>query len=608
MKRCLLACMYLFVGLGVFAQDQEKQLFLEAEGRFASGNYELALDRYDALLQEFPLSSHVPDVQFRRAVCMYQVGRIADALALFKTVETRYSYTRFLPYVPFWIGLADYQLKDYAGSVDSFNVYLSGSDTTLTNQALLYKAIGSRALGRTEDARAAFARLVGSLADPASIPYALAELCAIDLRDRQYQQVLDLLDKVALDKTQPEWRERLTLYKAEAYYGVNDFGSAEPLYNLLLNAPPDLSSVAFQRLFAIYQATKQDQKLAGIVSTAEITLAGLPEILHAFWLQVGIDSYKQGRLDLAESYLQRVWGTRTQSGVSPYVPLYLSEIMAKSGRIAQAVNVLSDALKAPAAPQPDYRDSMLFRLGSFQLQLGQWAQSHGTFDTFLQVYPESASYSEAAYLDAFTAYKAGDFSGALSSIDRVFASAKTGGYSAKLLKLKSVVYKSLGDSGRAIQALEEYIPLAPEDVASRVELAKLYFEQKNYVTVLNLAGKLATDFPDLKERDLASYLVLQYLKGLILISQKDYAPALAALSELSAAALKKSDLALIEPYTLFYRGWAAYRLADYAGARASFDQLVASYPDSSLSPSSPFTSPVGPRTSPATTPRPSSSS
>jgi len=585
MKAALLSLALVLTTLAVYGQTQDRQLFLEGEGRFQSGDYELALDRYTELVREHPLSQYVPDAQFRRAVCLFELSRYREALALFKSVAVHYSFTRYLPYVPFWIGLSDYKLSDWSAANDSLNTYLSGSDTTLVSQALLYKSVAERELGRLDAERATLERLMKVTNDPASLPYPLAELCALELRDKRYGRVLDLLGKVPIDKMPQEWRDRLLLYEAEAYYNTDKLAKASEIYDLLRSAPPDIAGVAFQRLFAIYQASGDERKLSDIVSAADVALAGLPSILREFWLRAGIDSYDRGRYQIAESYLERIWADRGRIEVSPLVPLYLAEIMAKSGRIQQAADTLSLALQ-PVKQGPiagtDYRDLMLYRLGGFYLELSRWDLARKELNEILASYPGSVYYAKSGYLDALAAYKAGDFAASLSAIDALAAAGKAGTESAPLLRLKADVYKGLGDSGRAIEALREYAALVPDDAKARVDMVKLLFEQNDWVGVLSQEAKIMTDFPSLAKSDPASYLLLRYLRGLVLVSQKSYGPAVASLSGLTGAALKSADLMLIEPYTLFYRGWALYRLGEYADAAPAFSELIAGYPDNRL--------------------------
>ncbi len=570
MRRLLAPILLLIVAAALWAQTGERQLLQEAEGRYQNGDYELALDLYNSFLKEYPLSSSVPDVQFRRAVSMFRIGQTLAAMELFKKIQVRYPQTRFLPYVPFWLGLAEYQLKEYSQAVQSFDAYLGGNDETVRNQALLYKAASERELGRLDDARLTLVKLMNRVKDPTTEPYALAELSVLHLRDHNYQAVLDLLNKVDLASLPASSRDRLTLYKAEAYYGTRDYSSAEALYSMLLNAPPAIASVAFQRLFTIYQASNEQAKLTSIVNKAEITLSGMPDVLQEFWLRVGIDSYKQGKLDLAESYFQRIWGLRSQGKVSPLVPLYLAEIYAKTKRLSQAVAILKVAL--PNASE--YQDLLRFRLAGFELQGGDYEDARSSFAKLIDSYPNSPYRSEAGYLEAYAIYELGDYQQTVAAIDAQFSAATAGGYAAKMLRLKSLAYIRLGQVDKAISTLKEYLPLVGKDVAAQVDLTKLYFESQDYTSVLDESQKVLKDNPNLATKDVRAELIVRYMRGLALLSDKKYSDALDLLRPLTTKTLDSAGLSIIVPYALYYQGWASYRLADYSTAASLFDEII----------------------------------
>lgn len=578
MKPAALFFLFFFASLAAYAQTLDRQLYLEAEGWFQRGDYELALDRYTRLVQEYPLSQYVPDAQFRRAVSLFELARYPEALALFQTVEAHYGFTRYLSYVPFWIGLSYYHLARWKEAIAAFDRYLAEKDRTLRSQALLYKSVAERRLGLQAEERATLDRLVAATSDPASEPYAVAELCSLELRDKRYPRVLELVSKVRLDALAPEWRERIQLYQAEAYSALGQVEKAKPIYEQLLKAEPAVAGTAFERLFAIYQESGDESRLGKIVTAADVALAGMPAILKSFWLRIGIDSYERGRYEVAESYLERIWGQRGSGDIDPLVPLYLAEIEVKLGRVDRAIATLEAALgsegRSPLASDNE-RQLILYRLGGLYLEKGEWTLARKEFAALVSSYPDSTYRGEAGYGEAYAAYQGGDYAAALAIIDSLSpGTSPTTTRAASLLRLKADVYGGLGDRGRAIEALRQYSALEPGDSEARVDRVKLLFEQGDWVSVLSESAKILSDFPDLAKSNPSSYLLLRYLRGLVLVTQKSYAPAVEAFSSLTAKALDESSLGVIAPYVLFYRGWALYRLGSYPQASVDFRQLA----------------------------------
>ena len=77
-------CALLFVGgsQSLSAAPVEGDFFSEAESRYLGKNYTAALESYDAFLAAYPLSERLPDVQYRRATCMYRLEGIVTRSSL----------------------------------------------------------------------------------------------------------------------------------------------------------------------------------------------------------------------------------------------------------------------------------------------------------------------------------------------------------------------------------------------------------------------------------------------------------------------------------------------------------------------------------------------
>ena len=114
----------LFSCVAIPALAQDRNIFVEGESRFRAGNYELALERYDTLLREYPGSELVPDTQFRRGVSLFRLSRFDEALRVFERVQTRFRSTRFVDLVPFWLGVTHYELSNYEVAIPFLDLYL----------------------------------------------------------------------------------------------------------------------------------------------------------------------------------------------------------------------------------------------------------------------------------------------------------------------------------------------------------------------------------------------------------------------------------------------------------------------------------------------------
>ncbi|HUI71982.1 MAG TPA: tetratricopeptide repeat protein, partial [Spirochaetia bacterium] len=107
--------------LGLWAAPADSELFTEAESRFLNKNYTAALVGYDEFLQLYPSSDLLADVQYRRAVCLYQLGNYQQASDLLNDISLRYRWTRYINAVPLWQGLSLYRLSRFTPSLVSIN-------------------------------------------------------------------------------------------------------------------------------------------------------------------------------------------------------------------------------------------------------------------------------------------------------------------------------------------------------------------------------------------------------------------------------------------------------------------------------------------------------
>lgn len=562
-----------------FSQSNDKQLFQEAESRFRAQDYEFALEFYTTLVKDYPLSGYVPDAQFRRAVCTFRLNRPQEALELFKQVERKYPSTRFAAFVPFWIGVIEYNNKNFKEAAYYLRNYLEMGDSSLVGQARLYLAVSENTLGNPDSAIVLLEEMLSDAESSGTDPYALILLSSLYIKQDRYADVLELTDKSDLSSLQEEQAQRLQLYRAEAYWHSGQVEEAVALYEDLLKAPPDISSIAFQRLFIYNEQIGNESVLQNVVNTAEIRLAGYPEILSEFWLRIGIETFRDGKKDLAQSYFQRIWNMGNRGEMSGLVPLYLADILFADQQRQQAIEILRSFL----AVSNDQGELILFRLAGFYLETGDWNNAAIYYGEFLSNFTDSKYYSEASYLLAYSLFMSERDPEALKVISNVLQNARGGAFTVQLLRLQSLLFKRTGDAAAAIRTLREYLPLNPGDVKARMDLIKLHFQQKEYDSVISEVGKVKDDVP-FSDASSSYFLLSRYMYGLAYISRKEYENASSILDGIKLASVKEANLSIIYPFVLYYRGWAYYRTSNYEQAEKEFEELITEYPLHELQP------------------------
>ncbi len=550
----------------LYAQTSEKELFMEAEGRFRSKDYELALDRYDTFLQRYPRSQFVPDAHFRRSVALFRMGRYDESYALLQRIEQRFASTRYISFVPFWKGVVQYERGEYADSARILEDFLrSSNDPELRRQALLYKGMSEAELGSQDKAVSSFEALLSLAERPGNEPAAVAALFSLLNRQRRYDRIIEIYEQLQLETLSLSYRDRISLYAAEAYLGTGRTERAAEVYRQLVSAPPEISSVAYQRLFQLAQRSGDIDAPGRLLAEAEKALAGMPGVLKEFWFRVGIESYERKKFDLAEYYFRRVWDLRETEQISDTVPFYLAEIYAQRREYQKGVAVLEAYLAKDAA-----REGLAqVRLGELAISMENWEKASRILSTFRSTHSDSPVFGQGSYLYAFTLYKMGRNREALAEIQRLFESGRHGGYASELLRLQSTIYRKQGDTEKAVESLRQYVSLNPKDASVRTDFLKLLFSLRDFTGVIRESRTLFRDIPEMDRQNPESYIEARYLQGLSHISLKQYAAALEALQPvLDAPAAGSADV--IQPYSLFYRGWALYRIARFADAAQAF--------------------------------------
>lgn len=577
MKRIIvIAVLFLLHCAWMFAITTESELYSLAESRYFAKNYSVALETYDEFVKTYPLSDLVPDVQYRRAVCMYRLGQYQDSITLLKRIQTRYRATRYLDYIPFWAGLNFYHLKDYSSAVNSFESFLQKKEKDESlGQALFYKGLSEIYLENYVDGESTLQRFLDEYSDQPLAPSAVVLLAFIYLKQEKYESILSL----TRNKDQPEVSEtdkaKLSFYQAEALFSLRRLDEAKILYRELLGAPAEIASVAFRRLFIAAQQDGDFVEMEKLIGAAEDMFSGSYDLLSDFWLHIGIENYKRNNLELAEHFFLKIWNLREKEEIKESVPLYLSEIYIKQKNYKKAQEVLTGyAREKEDSPDNVYQADFILRLGDIALMLNDYEQAASYYREFISLNQEHPRKIDAEYYLAYSLYRQGDPENALFLVKSVLENYTSGTYHRDLFKLQILLYKKLNRTQDTFSALKQFIALYPDDIRARVDLLKLFFMSKDYDGVIDEVRDLDRSIPLLKERDSRSYLLSRYLAGLSFIGKKGYADAAAYLSRVQKQETEKAGISLIAPYSLFYHAWSLYRLGNFEQAANLFSVII----------------------------------
>ncbi len=567
MRKITISLILIFITAILFALIPERIIFNEAESRYKIGDLDFALTRYEYLMENYPLSEYVPDAYFRKAVITLRFGKIEESKILFDRIESRYRSTRFIDYLPFWKGIIEFKEENWENSSALFSLFLENNPSSLLKEAYLYRAKAEYTLGKIISAISLLDNWFEITEDYYSDPYTLTFYLTLLEKNEEYKHVIDLLSNIEPNQFKTSWMEKLYLIYAESLYKSGHILDAENYYKKILNADPDIASIGFIRMFSINKNDTESQK--EIFDKAQLQLSGHPALLNKFLLRVGIDSFKNGHIELAASYLWRIWRTGNIDELNSLVPVYLAKILVSQDDKTGAANILSEYSGNVAIVD----ELVLYTLSNVLVEDENWMDAESNLKKFLFTFPNSEYYGSAAWMYAYSLYKSEQYRESRSVIDSVLAEGKGGLYTNDFILLSARVYIKLGNIPYALSMFKEYIPFDESNPEVWFDIIKLQFNQGQYKSVSDSFRSIE----DKTSMDQSSpFLVLiKYIAGLGDIAEGRYKEGLLKLENVSG-------LNSIDPYVSYYRGWASYKLADYSEAFKWFSLVASDYPESSV--------------------------
>lgn len=567
MRKITISLILIFTTVSMFALSTERIIFNEAESRYKNGDLDFALNRYEYLMENYPLSEYVPDAYFRKAVITLRFGRVAEAEVLFNRVESRYRNTRFIDYLPFWKGLIEFKQENWKSSSTFFSSFLENNPSSLQKEAYLYWAKAEFTLGLLKSSISILDNWFKTEKNYYKDPYALTFYLTLLEKHGEYEQVLELTRNLESNSFETSWMNRLYLIHAESLFKSGHISDAEEYYKKILSADPDIASIGFIRMFSINKNNTELQK--EIFDKAQLQLSGHPVLLNKFLLRVGIDSFNNGHIELAASYLWRIWRTGNKDELNSLVPVYLAKILVSQDDKTGAANILSEYSGNVAIVD----ELVLYTLSNVLVEDENWVDAESNLKKFLFTFPNSEYYSSAAWMYAYSLYKSEQFRESRSVIDSVLAEGKGGAYTNDFILLSARVYIKLGNIPYALSMFKEYIPFDDNNPEVWFDIIKLQFNQGQYKSVSDSFSSI--EDKSLMDQSSPFLVLIKYIAGLGDIAEGRYKEGLLKLEDVSG-------LDSIDPYVSYYRGWASYKLADYSEAFKWFSLVASDYPESSV--------------------------
>ncbi|TVR66840.1 MAG: outer membrane protein assembly factor BamD [Spirochaetaceae bacterium] len=556
-----LAALFLVAGTALLGASG-RDLFEEAERRFASGNYSLAIERYERLLSDFPGTEFTPRAHFRIAQSNYYLQNYDAALDRFQRAAVRAPGGGLARQIRFWTGMTTFQLQRYQESAAAFDRYLADQPEQ-RGRAHLYRGLARLEMGDTAGSREDLERAL-PLLEGSEQGFATALLLEVYARTDESQAILGLWESLGPDMDRDDgYHEQRLRYVADAAYERNETSLARTLYLELVEYSLSSAQWGYQRLYAIAREEGDREQMQEIFRLAERRLAGEPRRMTDFWYSLGVEAVVAGRYELAELHLFRVWDVRTERRVPGTVPHMLARAIERQGRPLEAADILLVSLEDPNV---DVDVQVERRLAAARIFLREGRYSDAL--DIVSAMPERTRASSVLYAWTYSLYRLGRTGEALEILDRN-ALQPLVRERPDLARLRGRLQLDGGRPADAVRSYRDYLADRPEDMVARVELVRALVGAEQFAAADQEARRIAAEeLPDALRDELA------YLRGLTSFHDARFAEAERFLTGVRDGRY--------EPLRSYHLAWSRYRQGDTENARDTISAVLEVLPESLL--------------------------
>ena len=564
-----------FAVFSLFALD-DGDLFYRAERSFGAGDYAAALAGYEDLIRGYPLSEHLPDAQFRRAVALFRLQRPEESLRLFLRVRERYPSGVFTQTLPFWLGMNYYELGDYAAAEAELSDYAKTAGGEFQKEALLTLAFACYRNGDGKAALETALRLSDMSLDAEDEPQALALIFSLFLKFKEYDKLVRFSQTYDLNRLPPQFRCELSYYRAEALFFLKEYEKAEADYLYCLDGcGGDTAAGAAQRLFSIYRIRRDYGSLNRLMDGAETRFADKPEVVNALRLKYGVEKFKLKRYDEAVLWLNRIWTNEPTSSMSDLVPLYLAQAFAAENQPQRAFETLyqyrGEAKEFPAL--------ILFLTARYGAETQRWPETEAAAGEFLKTDAGTEQKEAAAFFLVLSLIRQQRFGDAKKTADFWEGELPNLKSRQRFLRLKLEIAEATDDLNYSVRSLDSYLQTSSGDDRAVFDFVSQNFRAKKFTELLEYTDGLTDSRPRLETENPPLSVFVRYMRALSFISLKRYRDAVTEFGLISPETLMQNGWDGLIPYYLYYRGWACYREGNYAEALTCFSDYAAENPE-----------------------------
>ncbi len=394
MPRFLILVLLPFLVVPLVAMPPDEQMYF-ADGLYARGLYDLALDEYLKLSREDETFDRMDLVLYRIGECHRRLDNPGAAERFYLRVLREHPDSTSAPRAEFRRAEGFVTLGRYLDAINLFRAFLEKEPPEpLAAPAHYYKGYAAKRQLLTEEAEQDFQTVLEQYPDSPFASYAaldLAELYAV--RPDRATEVLPLYERAAANPATPDVAAEALFQQGEWFFRAADYAESAERYGRLLNRYPDARrahEAQWQAAWAYHNAGRYADGLA----LAETALADpAHEARYAEWLYLRANCQRQlVRTEDARATYARLLDEYPHHTLAQVASYEVALIAFRQDRFDEA---LADA----EAIEPDeaIREDVYWLLAESYAGVGRDDEAVQYYRLLLDTYPDSDRVPKALY-------------------------------------------------------------------------------------------------------------------------------------------------------------------------------------------------------------------
>lgn len=503
---------------------------------YQEGDYETARDEFDLFLRQYPHSEHADDALFLSAESARLLRNNDEAVRKYRRLLNDYPASPLRLDALLGVAQAVFDQGKYEESVLAFDeVFRRNDDPKVRSLALSLQAEAYSRIGDYTRALELYDRLLGQYPDAVEYPSALYAKGWTLFQLKRYREAYEALRSFLVQYENAPEAPEAAYRAAEALFYAEEFKNARELYNAFVEK---------------YQSDAGHQSL---VADAE--------------LRIGQCLFREGEFEEARAQLRRVAQRYPTLDAAADAQYWTAELLFEAKRYNEALYEYRRFLEA--YPQNPNAETAQYSIGRVYFAMGDYPKAIAALEPLANDLA-SPLRDAAAFHIAECRRLAKEFNTAILWYRRVEGSSP---YYDDALFGMGGAYLELNDNSRAAEAFERLLTVeSPLRRDALYQLAIAQFREKAYEKAIAILDRfLAEPGKSLATTDGALYW--QVRAHYELHAHAEAAQTARRLLE----AFPNSEHA---PAARFLLGESLYGQKDYAGARAQYEVLFQTHPQS----------------------------